>query len=201
MNDLQFVQRCTRGSKEAWGEFVEKYSRLIYNYIHSVLKASTVSVGQENIDDLLHEVFLSLIKDNFKKLKSFKAKNKCSLASWLRQVTINHTIDYVRTVRKTISLDEEDDRGLSIKEILSDGSTSIAEALMDREKLAELKECIGRLDKDEKYFLELHINRDIALDELKGHFRISRAAVDMRKFRIVRKLRECFRGKKIWLDF
>ena len=38
MDDLEFAQCCANSDKLAWDEFVEWYSRLIYNYIHSVFK-------------------------------------------------------------------------------------------------------------------------------------------------------------------
>ncbi len=196
MNDLEFVHRRVKGGKRAWDEFVEKYSSLIYNYIHSVLKIKGHTFTQENINDLFQEIFLSLVKDNFKKLSSFKAKNGCSLASWLRQVTINFTIDYLRKIRKPlVSIDEETGDDFSLAEILSSNSPSAADTLSQEESLAHLKDCIDKLDIDDKYFLELHLNRGLGLEELKDYFKISRGAIDMRKSRIVERLRECFKSK------
>jgi RNA polymerase sigma factor (sigma-70 family) len=202
MNDLEFVQRCIKGDKLAWDEFVEKYSRLIYNYIHSVLKIKGFLLTEENIADLFQEVLFSLVKDNFKRLSSFKGKNGCSLASWLRQVVINSTIDYIRKSRAVMdSLDEENNDELSLKDILKDDSILVSESLIQEEKLAQLKGCIEGLDNDDKYFLELHINRGLELEELKRLLGISRGAIDMRKSRIISRLKECFKSKGFKLDF
>jgi len=195
MDDLAFVQLCVKGDKRVWDEFIDKYSRLIYNYIYSVLKIKGSTFTQGNINDLFQEIILSLVKDNFKKLSSFKARNGCSLASWLRQVTVNFTIDYLRRLKPSISIDEENDEGLSLAEILSYDSPSVADSLSQDEKLAHLKDCIDELDNDDKYFLELHINRGLSLQELKEHFKISRGAIDMRKSRIIGRLRDCFKSK------
>ena len=201
MDDLEFVQRCVKGDKPAWSEFVIKYSRLIYNYIYSVLKVKGSILTQENINDLFQEIFLALVKDNFKKLRSFKAKNGCSLASWLRQVTINYTIDYLRRGKPVISLDEENDDELNLKDTLADDAIPVTEAFADKERLVQLKDCIEKLDTEDKYFIELHINQGLSLEELKGIFRISRGAIDMRKARLIDRLRECFRSKGFELDF
>lgn len=195
MNDLEFVQRCVKGDKQAWNEFVEKYSSLIYNYIHSVLKIKGRTFAQENINDLFQEIFVSLAKDNFKKLSTFCARNGASLASWLRQVTINSTVDYIRRLKPAISIDEENDDGLSLKEILSSDYPSVADTLNQEEKLTSLKDCIDKLGIDDKYFLELHIFSGVGLGELKDHFGISRPAVDMRKSRLIERLKECFKSK------
>lgn len=200
MDDLEFVQRCVKGDKQSWDEFVDKYSRLIYNYIYSVLKAKGSLAAEETINDLFQDIFLSLVKDNFRKLKTFKAKNGCSLASWLRQVTVNFSIDYLRKLKSAVSIDEENDAGLSLKDILSDNSLSATETVNAKERLLYLKDCIKRLEKDDQYFLELHINRGLNLEELKEHFRITRAAIDMRKSRLIESLRECFQSKGLLLD-
>ena len=195
MNDLEFVRRCVKGDKRAWNEFVERYSSLIYNYIHSVLKIKGRTCAEDNVNDLFQEIFLSLAKDNFKKLSSFQARNGCSLASWLRQVTVNFTIDYIRKLKLLVSIDEESDDGFSLAEILASNSPSVTDTLGQEEKLTHLKDCIDRLDIDDKYLLELYLNRGLELEELKDYFKISRPAIDMRKSRIVERLRDCFKRK------
>ncbi|MFH1269683.1 MAG: sigma-70 family RNA polymerase sigma factor [Candidatus Omnitrophota bacterium] len=195
MDDLEFVRRCVKGDKRAWDEFVEKYSSLIYNYIHSVLKIKGYTFSQENINDLFQEIFLSLVKDNYRKLSTFRAKNGCSLASWLRQVTINFTIDYIRRLKPAFSLDEENEDDFSLADILASDLPSAVENLSREERILHLRDCIDKLGIDDKYLLELYIHRGLSPEELRSFFKISRAAVDMRKSRIVERLRECFKGK------
>lgn len=201
MDDLEFVQRCVKGDKLAWDEFVEKYSRLIYHYIRSTLKVKGSLLTQENIEELFQGLFLGLIKDNFRKLKSFKARNGCSLATWLRQVAVNYTLDYIRKSRPTLSLEEGSEAGWYKEELFIDGSGAMVEAIYDKERFGRLKECIDGLGNDDRYFLELHINKGLQLEDLKRHFKISRPAIDMRKMRIIERLRDCFRGKGFALDF
>ena len=201
MNDLEFVQRCAKGDRLAWDEFLDKYSRLIYNYILHVLNAKGFSFAKEQVNDIFQEIFCSLIEDNYRKLKSFRARNGCSLASWLRQVTINFTIDYLRKIKPTISIDEEIDEDLSLKEILADDSPDAPDTLSQKEKLKSLKECIDGLNKEDKFLLKLHINQGLKLEELKNYFKVSRGLMDVRKSRIIERLRDCFRGKGFVLDF
>lgn len=196
MTDLEFAQRCVNKDKLAWDEFVDKYSRLIYKYIHGTLTLKRPhQFSQDTVSDLYQEVFLLLTRDNFKKLASFKAKNNASLATWLRQVVINHTLDYIRKQKPLLSLDQENDEGLSLKDIIADGSISAAEVLAQGEKTANLKDCIEGLSTDEKYFLEIHFNQDISLEELKELFKVSRGAIDMRKSKIIKRLKDCFKRK------
>jgi RNA polymerase sigma-70 factor (ECF subfamily) len=200
MDDLEFVQSCVEGDKQTWDEFIVKYSRLIYSYIYSVFKTNnTHNLTPDTANDLFQDIILSLIKDNFQKLRSFKGKNGCSLASWLRQVTINSTIDYIRRLKPVVSIDGDND-DLSLKDMLPDNSPSAVDKFTLKEKIFRLKECIKILDTDDKYFLELHMNRGLSLEKLKDYLKISRGAIDMRKLRIVERLRDCFRLKGFALD-
>jgi RNA polymerase sigma factor (sigma-70 family) len=200
MNDLEFVQRFVNGDKQAQDEFLKTYSRLIYNYIHNVINTKGCKFTQDQINDIFQEIFCSLINHDCSKLRSFKARNGCSLSSWLRQVTINFTIDYIRKIKPTLSIDQECSDELSLKETLADGLTPINEVLSDKEKLAHLKDCISQLGSDDKYFLELNINQGVSLDELKGVLNLSRGAIDMRKSRLIYRLKECFKSKGFLLD-
>ena len=202
MDDLEFVQKCVERDRQSWHEFVERYSHLIYRYIHGVIRLKgTILANPDTISDIFQEIFTSLIKDDFRKLRSFRAKNGCSLASWLRQVTIHATIDYIRRIKATVSLDEEDEEGRSLAEVIPDEAESVNDVLLDQERMISLADCIKQLEPDDRYFLELHLNQNMSLGEVKEALRISRGAVDMRKSRILKRLKDCFRSKGFRLDF
>ena len=196
MTDLEFVQRCVKGDSLSWDEFIERYSRLIYNYIYQVLDSLPSGRFKENhAADIFQEIFLLLTKDNYHKLKSFKAKNGCSLASWLRQITVNYSIDYLRRQKPAFSLEEERENGFSLKDILADTRLSVSDQVSQEEILANLAGCIDELQTEEKFFLEMHLERGLSAEELSKIFKVRRGAVDMRKWRIIESLKECFRRK------
>jgi RNA polymerase sigma factor (sigma-70 family) len=202
MSDLEFVASCIRNEAAAWDEFLQKYSNLIYNYIHSVLKIKGKDIPQGAHADLYQEIILSLIKDDYKKLKSFKGKNGCSLASWLRIVTINFSIDYLRRLKPIVSLDEELKEDMTLKDVLSDGAhLKLETELVNKEKQKELAECIEELSLEDKYFLEFHIHKCVPLRKLKTILDVSKAALDMRKRRVVQRLKDCFKRRGFLLDF
>lgn len=195
MDDLEFVQSCLKGNKQSWSEFTSRYSLLIYNYIYSVLTVRGRVVSAEQVDDLFQDIFHMLINDNYKKLSTYKGKNGCSLASWLRQVTINFTIDYLRTAKSNISLDAENGDGFTLGDTLKDLSPGAVDFINDQERRKTLQECISLLESEEQYFLELFLNQRLTLDEIKEYLKINRGAVDMRKSRIFAKLQDCFKNK------
>ncbi|HNW39776.1 MAG TPA: sigma-70 family RNA polymerase sigma factor [Candidatus Omnitrophota bacterium] len=195
MDDLAFLQSCLKGDQQAWAEFISRYSRLIYNYIYSVLSVKGHSLSAEQVDDIFQEIFHVLIKDNYKKLATYRGKNGCSLASWLRQVTINFTIDYLRKLKPLLSIDTQNEEGFSLGDTIADLAPGAIEFLNDQDKRKTLGECIDLLGTDEQFFLELFLNQGLTLDQIKEYLKINRGAVDMRKGRILQKLQECFKKK------
>ncbi|MBU4252779.1 MAG: sigma-70 family RNA polymerase sigma factor [Candidatus Omnitrophica bacterium] len=195
MDDLKFVQGCLKGDKQSWSEFILRYSRLIYNYIHSVFSVNGRSISPEQVEDIFQEIFHALIKDNYRKLSTYQGRNGCSLASWLRQVTINFTIDYLRKLKPIVSLDVEDEDGFTLGDTLKDLSAGAMEFLNQQDRRKTLQECISLLELDEQYFLELFLNQGLSLEEIKEYLKINRGAVDMRKGRILQKLQDCFKQK------
>jgi RNA polymerase sigma-70 factor (ECF subfamily) len=201
MDDLKFVQACVKGDKQSWNEFLSRYSRLIYNYIYSVLVVKGHSLALGQVEDIFQEIFYSLIKDNYRKLSTYQGRNGCSLASWLRQVTINFTIDYLRKFKPELSIDAEIEPGLSFKDVLKDLSIDALEFLNNQDKRKTLQDCVGLLESGEQYFMELFLNQGLNLEQIREYYKINRGAVDMRKSRIFQKLQDCFKRKGFKLDF
>jgi len=201
MDDLEFVQGCLKGDKQSWSEFLSRYSHLIYNYIYSVLAVKGRSFSNDQVEDIFQEIFHALIKDNYKKLSTYRARNGCSLASWLRQVTVNFTIDYLRRLKVSLSIDAETEDGFSFKDTLADLSPEAADFLSHQDKLKTLYQCIDSLEAGEQYFMELLLAQGLSLEQIRDHLKITRGAMDMRKSRIFQKLQECFKKKGFGLDF
>ncbi|MFA4988735.1 MAG: sigma-70 family RNA polymerase sigma factor [Candidatus Omnitrophota bacterium] len=200
MDDLRFVQACVSGDKKSWNEFLLRYSRLIYNYIYSVLHIKGFTFAAEQVEDVFQELFYSLIKDNCRKLSTYRGRNGCTLASWLRQVAINFTIDYLRKLKPALSIDAEREGGLVFKDALVDVSADTEKLLNDSDRRQALSDCIGFLSSSEQYFLELFLNQGLNLEQIRECLKINRGAVDMRKVRIFRKLQDCFSRKGFQLD-
>ena len=51
------------------------------------------------------------------------------------------------------------------------------------------------LNTDDKLLLEFNLNQGVRLEDLKDLLGLSRGAIDMRRSRIIEKLRDCFKEK------
>jgi RNA polymerase sigma factor (sigma-70 family) len=195
MDDLEFVHKFVKGDIPTREEFHKRYSRLIYNYIHHVLAVRGLRDYLDCVDDIYQGFFAFIMDEDCKRLKSFKARNGCTLATWIRQLTINFTRDYLRRLKPMLSIDSEADDALGLKDTLKDGSSSITETISMDERVKVLDYCIELLSNEDKYFIELNFNQGISLEILKDFFRVSRGAIDMQRARILERLRECFKNK------
>jgi RNA polymerase sigma factor (sigma-70 family) len=196
MDDLDFARKCVKADKIAWEEFLQKYSRLIYSYINCVVRIKGHVFDPSVIEEIFNEIISRLIQNNFKKLKTYQGKNNATLASWLRQLTINYCLSYLRKNRpEMVPIDESKDGDLPLSEMIPYRGLTASEELLKKEKAESLTDCIQKLDLDEKFFLELNIKRGLSLEELKDFFQVPRGTIDMRRSRIIDRLRDCFKEK------
>ncbi len=87
---------CLDGEKSSWDVFVLQYAGLVYHTIKKIFGHYHTESRGDVVEDLFQDFFLSLIRDNFKKLRQFKGDRGCSLASWLRVIASRQTIDFLR---------------------------------------------------------------------------------------------------------
>jgi DNA-directed RNA polymerase specialized sigma24 family protein len=84
---------CLRREKPAWDAFILQYSSLVYHAIRKTFALYHAEAEAETVDDLFQEFFLSLLRDDSKKLRQFRGDRGCSLASWQRIIAVRLTID------------------------------------------------------------------------------------------------------------
>ena len=87
---------CLKGEKAAWDAFVLQYSSLVYHTIKKTLSLYHCDSSSNPVEDLYQDVFVSLLRDDFRKLRQFRGDRGCSLASWIRVLAARLTIDFLR---------------------------------------------------------------------------------------------------------
>src|SRR5262245_16371281 len=95
-NEKTLIAGCVRGEKAAWDSFVLHYSNLVYHTIKKMLSLHHAELHGDLVEDLYQEFFVSLLRNESKKLRQFRGTHGCSLASWLRILAARLTIDFLR---------------------------------------------------------------------------------------------------------
>jgi RNA polymerase sigma factor (sigma-70 family) len=107
------VRDCARGDTRAWEEFVATFSRPITLAVRrTVYGAGSAAESQVPLADLVQEVFVRLVANDYRVLREFRGATEASLISYLARVARSVVVDNARfdLAKKrsatTISLDD-----------------------------------------------------------------------------------------------
>lgn len=188
--DLALVRLCVDGKEDAAEKLVRKYSRLIFHAVQSTLHRHHIPFTREDAEDLFHTVFLHLFDNRGRKLHQYKGKNGCSLATWLRVVSVRIVLNELRkkqlfslgTASKTISFEFLEQIGVSPEE------TEDKVELRDRYRL--LEDAVKMLSSRYRLFYRLHFDQGLTLQETADAMNTTMQNIYTLKSRTIQQLKE-----------
>jgi RNA polymerase sigma-70 factor (ECF subfamily) len=83
--DRQLLQRCLDKAPRAWEDFVDRFLGLVTHVANHVAMTRGESIDTATRDDLVADVFLTLVADDFAVLRRFR--RNCSLATYLTVIS------------------------------------------------------------------------------------------------------------------
>ena len=140
-------------------------------------------------DDLTHEVFLALLRDDGRKLRTFAGRHGCSFAGWLKVVAVRLAIDRLRREGRTVALDDDTPRMLELKRSLRSEGDDPEVALQGSEVAERLKRAFGMLGAKDRVLAELHLIRGRSLEDIAETLGVTMNAAYVRKSRLLDRLR------------
>ncbi len=150
------------GDRSAMEEFLVEASSMLNRLIPQRASSLGIKVGVENVGDLAQEILRTLVKDDFRRLRSFK--RRASLATWLRTVVTNELIDSTRSrvfrqSRCTISLQQplsDTPDAATVEDMLPDPGAMAYETLEYRMQIALIREAKQAcLDEENRLIIDL----------------------------------------------
>jgi RNA polymerase sigma factor (sigma-70 family) len=175
---------CLRSEKAAWDSFVQQYSNLVYHTIKKTLSLHHAEPHADLVEDLYQEFFVSLLRNECKKLKQFRGAQGCSLASWLRLLTARSTIDFLRKQAPTSG---------GVAPAMSRHIPAPTEPLLNEEQESLLNQAIQTLSPRDRILLDLCYRQALASEEIARLLKTSVNAVYTQKSRVLEKIREVMR--------
>ncbi len=191
--DSDLLRECLGGSRDAWHRFVERFSKLIYHSINKTLQSYACNLQQEDIEDIFNGIFLSIIENNYKKLRQFEGKKGCTLSSWIRLITIRHTIDFLRGQKEYVSIDSETDFRPMV-ETIKDNNPSVEYYLQLSQTEMMLKKSIEALPSPDRLFMELYYGKELPPEEIAVIMNVSVGTIYSKKNRIREKLEKSLKS-------
>lgn len=171
------------GRERLWGEFVKRYERLITSCVLKVLRRYGAVFANEDLDDLVGDVWVTLLRDDLRKLRQYDAERGFRIASFIGLVATNTTIDHLRARQaEATPLDQVMEDYVSLaQEPARDGIEAEEEARMVRTAL-------GKLSSDERAFVYEVFHAERAPEELARTLGVTTNTIYSRKFKIREKL-------------
>src|SRR5690349_17914132 len=98
-DELELLAAILAGQRRCWTEFKRRYERLIASCLMLTLRRYEVPFSQADVQDLIAEVWLDLLRDDLKKLRAFEPSRGFRLSNWIALIATRTTIDRLRTQR------------------------------------------------------------------------------------------------------
>ena len=187
--DSELLERClSNKDAAAWDMFVQRFSKLIWSSIHRAFRSTSFASCPEDAEDVFGSIFLSLIEDDFRKLRQFRSRNACKLSTWLAVVSVNRTIDYMR--RQSVRPRAVSDPVTAVlTEVVADGARNAEQQLMDAQRSASLARSLACLSGPDRDIYDLLYVKGVSPDDAARAMGTTTAAIYTRKHRLIERLK------------
>jgi RNA polymerase sigma-70 factor (ECF subfamily) len=172
------------GDTGAGCHFVHRYRKVIEARVRRVFSRYRSDMTEEDIQDMISEVWLSLFEDDMRCLRRFDPSRKIKVATWISLLARNKTIDRLRTSnRRTMGLDD-------VAEGFEPPSPSpLPSEELDRQERRKLAcQALGQLSQNEQRFIRAWYVDEVRPKKLARRFGIAIGTVYSRRFKIQSKL-------------
>ncbi len=194
LTDFELIQKCLDNEdKAAWEAFVRRYSKLIWNTIHKTFHTYSFRYSNEDTEDMYSSAFLSLIENDFKKLRQFRRENACTVSTYLTIITSRMTIDYMRKDKGRFMIEPIREDG-EVWEKVPDGKFRPDELVEKKQVDESLKRTIDSLSPKDGMIYDLLYNKGISPEDAAKTLGLTVSAVYTRKHRIIEKIKKNMKG-------
>jgi RNA polymerase sigma-70 factor (ECF subfamily) len=172
-----------------WSEFVRRYERLISVCVVKTMRRYGALFCRDEVEDLVGEVWLMLLRDDMRKLRQYDAGRGFRLASFLSLLATNATIDHLRGRQIEAT---------PIEEVLEDWATRHAEVPRDlvekRQEMEMARSALSQLPDNDQAFVVECFHKERTPEDIAREHGVTVSTVYSRKFKIREKLQQIVRS-------
>jgi RNA polymerase sigma-70 factor (ECF subfamily) len=188
LSDEELIQAVLAREPAAWPTFFAKYERLVASCIRKVMLRYGAHFNDEDLEDLVSATALNILKDDYKKLRSFDATRGYKLSSWVGLIATNTAHDALRRrapteVWSAVALDDTAPLKLESDEALA------SEVLEADDEMRELRGAIAQLSASDQLFVDYYYVQELDPEVIAQLMSISINTVYSRKNKVREKLR------------
>jgi RNA polymerase sigma-70 factor (ECF subfamily) len=181
LSDAEIMLRVKAGDDSAFEYLVQKYRRPMVNFMYRMARNPAAA------EDLAQEVFLRVYRSR----STYEASAK--FTTWLYRIATNLAVNYVRDMRherpeSTLSLDEPDgNTGQTVD--VPDGTPTVEEAIVRRERLAAIRQRVQALPERQRMAVTMHKYQQMDYRQIGEVLKLSESATKSLLFRAYETLR------------
>ena len=153
--DRNLLQRCLVREPRSWENFVDRFLGLVLHVVNHTALSRSMRLSDQDREDLVSEVFLSIVRDEFAVLRQFRGKS--SLATYLTVVARRVVVRQLMTRNSVATLSPPADE-------LDQTADGFEERISDKEEVERLLSCLpeGEAAVVRMYHLEGKSYREIS---------------------------------------
>lgn len=170
--DLVLVEQARNGNEKAFATLLNRYRDSIYFMLLKMVNNSS------DAEDLTIEAFGKA----FRSLESYTPN--FAFSTWLFKIATNNCIDFIRKKRASPSIidhgpDEMDSYTINIQSDMPDPE----EALINHQKIAQLREVVDQLKPRYKSLIELRYYKEYSYEEISNELNLPIGTIKAQLFR------------------
>jgi RNA polymerase sigma-70 factor (ECF subfamily) len=161
--DSHLLKRCLADEPGAWKDFVDRFIGLFVHVINHSAHARSMTLSEDDVDDLCAEVFLALLDDNFAILRRFQGKS--SLATYLAVVARRIVVREMVRRRMSQAFGHVNAHHASLSQAGAESSRELQSVVEDREEVQRMLEDLPPSEAEivRQFHLEGKSYREISL--------------------------------------
>ena len=184
-NENELITQAQQGDADAFGSLYDLHVRRIYRFIF-------LKTGNKNdAEDLTHEVFLSA----WRTVAGWRERDSVPFASWLYQIARNRVIDWYRTRKSGVSLDELIAGNALPIELASAGGPGLMQALHRKFEVQAVMDAVRGLSDDQQDVVIMRFVEDLSAEETGTAIGKTASAVRLIQHRAIQKLKKTLEEK------
>lgn len=189
LDDKEILAGCLAGQRSAQEALVRCFSNLVYATIQGVAKSKAIMLSAQDKDDLHSTVFVLLFERRCHKLRQFKGKNGCTLASWIRMITVRAVLDHLRRCKDALARPE---RVVCLDMICEPAQSepSVLSRLVADEQKRLIETCLQTLSARDQLIIRMHCLENRPLQQVAQALHLSDANVHSVKHRAIGRLKK-----------
>lgn len=179
LDEEELITRTQNGDTEAFNPLIRKYQKRIYNLIYWRVRNHVAA------EDICQEVFLKA----WQALPDFKGKSV--FYSWLHQIAVNCSIDFIRKQNREIVFAYEALTVNSDDTIQTPHTHASPHEILEQEELGHIiRKAVTQLPAGQERVFNLRYREELSIREIASHLNKSEGTVKSHLYHAHRKLRE-----------